>query len=241
MSKLFIIIQARMTSTRLPGKVMLPLCGKTVLEIMVDRLKSFKNNIIIATTNDGSQKPIVNLCKKLGLKYYEGDTKNVLERFYETAIKFNAKDEDIIVRLTSDCPLIDFDITKQTIDYFIEEDVDYIGSGPHSGYPRGIDTAVFEFKLLKYMNENAKDDYEKEHVTPYMKKMDLKIISYDNGRDDSKYRLTLDEEKDYEAIKEIYKKFHNEVDFTYKELITMLEDNPYLYDINKDVIQNNSL
>ena len=84
---MFIIIQARMTSTRLPSKVMLPLCGKTVLEIMLDRLNEFKENIIIATTNDGTQTPIVDLCKKLGIKYYEGDTNNVLSRYYEAALK----------------------------------------------------------------------------------------------------------------------------------------------------------
>ncbi len=237
MTNLFIIIQARITSTRLPAKVMLPLCNKTVLEVMIDRLKSYKSNIIIATTNDGSQKPIVELCKKLGLKYYEGDTNNVLSRFYEASVKFNVKDEDIIVRLTSDCPLVDFDITKQTIDYFIKKDVDYVGSGPHSGYPRGLDTAVFRFKLLKYMYENATDDYEKEHVTPYMAKMNLEVLSYNNKIDDSKYRLTLDEKEDYEAITEIYKKFNNNVNFTYDELITMLNNNQYIYEINQNVQQ----
>lgn len=237
MTNLFIIIQARITSTRLPAKVMLPLCNKTVLEVMIDRLKSYKSNIIIATTNDGNQKPIVELCKKLGLKYYEGDTNNVLSRFYEASVKFNVKDEDIIVRLTSDCPLVDFDITKQTIDYFIKKDVDYVGSGPHSGYPRGLDTAVFRFKLLKYMYENATDDYEKEHVTPYMAKMNLEVLSYNNKIDDSKYRLTLDEKEDYEAITEIYKKFDNNVNFTYDELITMLNNNQYIYEINQNVQQ----
>lgn len=240
MDKLFIIIQARMTSNRLPGKVMLSLCGKTVLEVMIDRLKSFKENIIIATTNDGTQTPIVNLCKKLGIKYYEGDTNNVLSRYYEAAVKFEAKENDIIVRMTSDCPLIDEMVSRKTIDYFIEEDADYVGSGPHSGYPRGIDTAVFRFKLLEQMYFNATEEYEKEHVTPYMMKMNIKILSFENKQDDSKYRLTLDEEDDYKVIKEVYEKFDNRLDFSYDELITVLKENKYIYEMNKHVHQKNS-
>lgn len=237
MDNLFIIIQARMTSSRLPGKVMLPLCDKTVLEVMLERLKSFKENIIIATTNDETQKPIVDLCKKLEIKYYEGDTNNVLSRYYEAALKFGAKKRDVIVRMTSDCPLIDEKISKKTIEYFIEKDADYVGSGPHTGYPIGIDTAVFRFNLLEQMYLNATEDYEKEHVTPYMKKMNLNILTYDNTKDDSRYRLTLDETNDYKAIIEIYKKFNNRLDFSYDELINMLKNNEYIYRINNHIHQ----
>lgn len=237
MDKLFIIIQARMTSTRLPGKVMLPLCGRTVLEVMIERLKSFKDNIIIATTNDGTQTPIVELCKKLGIKYYEGDTNNVLSRYYEAAVKFGAKENDIIVRMTSDCPLIDEKIARDTIEYFKKNNVDHVGSGPHSGYPMGIDTSVFRFKLLEHMYFNATEDFEKEHVSPYMMKMNIEVLSFENKHDDSKYRLTLDEDDDYKAIKEVYKKFDNRLDFSYDELITVLKENEYIYEMNKHVHQ----
>ena len=240
MSNLFIIIQARMTSTRLKGKVLLPLCEKTVLEIMIDRLKDLKENIIIATTNDGTQELIVELCKKLKIKYYEGDTSNVLSRYYEAALKFSAKDDDIIVRCTSDCPLIDYNITKKTIEFFKSSKCDYISAGVVSGFPRGMDTEVFNFSLLKNTYLNAKDDYDKEHVTSYMYtklKDKINIDYFKNSTDESKYRLTLDEEDDYLAIKEVYSNFDNQINFSYDELLTMLKENPYIYEINKHVEQ----
>ncbi|WP_085939418.1 cytidylyltransferase domain-containing protein [Desulfotignum phosphitoxidans] len=239
MINLLIIIQARMTSTRLPGKVMLPLCGKTVLEIMLDRLKNFKKNIIIATTNDGTQKPIVDVCKKNHIPYYEGDTENVLSRYYETACKFGAKSGDIIVRLTSDCPLADQDIAQRTIDLYKNNHLDLAGAGPHSGFPRGIDTVAYGFDFLKFMYNNASTPYEKEHVTihPDKIKKPFKTLHLNNQTDDSHYRLTLDEIKDYDAIKEVYKKFNCSTEFTYDELIKMLKKNPYIYEINKEVKQ----
>ena len=237
MRNLFIIIQARMTSTRLPAKVMLPLSGKTVLEVMIDRLEPFKDKIIIATTNDGTQKPIVDICNKENIKYYEGDTQNVLSRYYESAVKFGAQDDDIIVRCTSDCPIIDKYIVQNTIDFFISSKADYTSS---SGFPRGMDTEVFRFSLLKEANENANSDYEKEHVTPYIYKTNkdrLKITAFKNKNDDSRYRLTLDEEDDYKAIKEVYKLFDNQIDFSYSELMQKLHENPYIYSINSHVEQ----
>lgn len=239
MQNIFIIIQARMTSTRLQAKVMLPLCSKTVLEVMIDRLEPFKDKIIIATTNDGTQKPIVDICKKENIKYYEGDTQNVLSRYYDAAVKFGAQDADIIVRCTSDCPIIDKDIVKNTIDFFISSKADYTSS---SGFPRGMDTEVFRFSHLKDAYENATSDYEKEHVTPYIHKTNknrLKTTAFKNKNDDSRYRLTLDEEDDYKAIKEIYRLFTCKTDFTYKELIHKLHENSYIYEINCNVEQKN--
>lgn len=228
-----------MTSTRLPGKVMLPLCGKTVLEIMLDRLKKLKKHIIIATTNDGTQKPIVDVCKKNHIPYYEGDTENVLRRYYEAARKFNAKNDDIIVRLTSDCPLTDQDVVQKTINLYKDNHLDRAGAGPHSGFPMGIDAAVYGFGFLKFMYESASTPYEKEHVTihPDKIKQPFKTLQLYNKTDDSHYRLTLDEKKDYEAIKEVYKKFNFSTEFTYDELIKMLKKNSYIYEINKDVKQ----
>lgn len=239
MENVFIIIQARMTSTRLPAKVMLPLCEKTVLEVMIERLEPFKDKIIIATTNDGTQKPIIEVCKKLNLKFYEGDTQNVLSRYYEAAVKFGAKNNDIIVRCTSDCPIIDKAIIQDTINYFLASGADYTTS---SKFPIGMSAEIFRFALLKEAFENAKTDYEKEHVTPYIyvtQKDKLKITHLNNKNDDRKYRLTLDEEDDYKAIQELYRLFHNKTDFSYQELIQTLHENPYIYDINAHVIQKN--
>ncbi|MCP3850907.1 MAG: NTP transferase domain-containing protein [Gammaproteobacteria bacterium] len=237
---LFIVIQARMTSTRLPGKIMLPLCHKPVLQIMLERLASFHQNIIIATTNDGSEQPIVDLCQKMGVKFFRGDTHNVLERYYFAATQFKAQSKDVIVRLTSDCPLIDPDITQSTIDYYRKNSFDYVGAGTGSGFPRGMDTEVFSYELLKEAYQNARQDYEKEHVTPYIYKTRgkyLKLGQYSNINNHSKYRLTLDEESDYQAIQAVYSELDCRTNFVYDELIEVLEKNPYIYDLNAAVEQ----
>jgi spore coat polysaccharide biosynthesis protein SpsF len=239
-NKLFIIIQARMTSTRLPKKVMLPLCGKSALEIMINRIEKFKDNIIIATTNDGTEEDIVKLAKKLNVKYYQGDTDNVLSRYYESAIKFGATNNDIIVRLTSDCPIMDQEILSQIIESFKTCKCDYLSNVIERTYPRGMDTEVFRFKSLKMAYENATTSLETEHVTPYINntnKDKFILKSYKDIENNSKYRLTLDEIDDYEAIKEVYKKFDDKINFSYSQLITTLKDNPYIYDINSHVEQ----
>jgi spore coat polysaccharide biosynthesis protein SpsF len=239
-NKLFIIIQARMTSIRLPGKVMLPLCEKTVLEVMFERISNYKNQIIIATTNDDTEKPIIALCERLGINVYRGDTNNVLSRYYEAAIHYGAKKDDIIVRLTSDCPLHDQEVVHKVIEAFKKSKCDFMSNAIHRKFPRGLDVAVFRFKLLKEAFNNATTDYEKEHVTAYFYSHSngkIKIESYEDIDDNSKYRLTLDEEDDYNVIKEVYKRFNCKTDFMYDELIAMLNKNSYIHEMNAHVEQ----
>ncbi|RXJ86221.1 cytidylyltransferase domain-containing protein [Arcobacter sp. CECT 8985] len=236
----YIVIQARTTSTRLPKKVLLPLGDKTVLETMLKRLEEFKDNIIIATTNDGTQEEIVNICKKHKIKYYEGDTNNVLSRYYESCLKYELKDDDIVIRCTSDCPFIDAKLIQKAINLYKTSKADYVSLGVHSGFPRGLDTEVFSFKLLTQAYNNATTDYEKEHVTIYMHttiKDKLKIEFLKSFEDNSKYRITLDEIADYEAIKKLYEKFGNKEEFSYEKLISTLKDNPEIFEINKFVEQ----
>jgi spore coat polysaccharide biosynthesis protein SpsF len=233
---LMIIIQARMTSTRLPGKVMLPLCGKTVLEMMLERLAPFKENIIVATTDEGSQTPIVELCKALHVKYFEGDTDDVLARYYLAAAKFSANDATLIVRCTSDCPLIDVGIVQDTIAFFQNSGAEYVCACQQSGFPRGMDTEVFSFRHLKKAYFNALSAHHKEHVTPYVKE-NARCALFQNAQDHSQYRLTLDEADDYKAIQELYKKLDCKTDFSYETLIETLEQNPHIYEMNKHVEQ----
>jgi spore coat polysaccharide biosynthesis protein SpsF (cytidylyltransferase family) len=203
---------------------------------MLERLSELKDNIIIATTDDGSKTPIVELCKALHVSYFEGDTDDVLGRYYQSALNFGAEDETIIVRCTSDCPLIDADIIKHTIEFYKISDAEYVCACQDSGFPRGMDTEVFSFKELKEAFLNAQTSYEKEHVTPYIK-ANYKTAMYKNTQDHSKYRLTLDEKDDYTVIEELYKKLGCKTNFSYTELIQTLEKNPYIYEINKHVEQ----
>ena len=231
-----------MTSSRLPKKVLLPLCGKTVLEVMFDRLERWKDNIIIATTNDGTEKPITDLCTKLGVKYYKGSTDNVLNRYYQCALQYGASGSDIIVRLTSDCPFIDPDIVDETIQFYKNNKFDYVSNRINRKIPIGLDAEVFNFTTLKESEINASESFEKEHVTPYIymtKKNHYYIGNYSPEIDGSMYRLTLDEEEDYIAIKKIYRKLGCKTNFTYEVLINIMKNNFFLYEINAHVKQKN--
>ncbi|CCQ09745.1 COG1861: Spore coat polysaccharide biosynthesis protein F, CMP-KDO synthetase homolog [Pseudoalteromonas luteoviolacea B = ATCC 29581] len=237
-SDIQIIIQARMTSTRLPGKVLLPLLDKTVLEIMIERLGDLKPFIILATTNDGSEQPIINLCQRLNIRFYQGSTDDVLSRYFEAATHFGANDETIILRLTSDCPLIDYELTKAVIEKLEQTTTDMVSVGPHSGFPRGLDCCGFRYPILKKTHELAKHPADREHVTLGMSKFqDLACYNISAKEDLSHYRLTLDEPADYDAINAVYKKMGNHTHFSYQELVATLKKNPDLYDINKHVEQ----
>ncbi len=227
-----------MTSTRLPGKVMLPLCDSTVLQVMLERLGDLTNNVIIATTDDGSEQPIVTLCQRLGVKYFKGSTEDVLSRYYLAARQFGAQDNTAIVRLTSDCPLIDSQLVRQAITYYQTHDVDMVSLGPHSGFPRGLDTCVFAFRLLAQTHQFARSAPDREHVTLGMAKFNtMTSHTISAGDDYSHYRLTLDEPDDYTAIQAIYQQFNNIIDFDYSELLETLKNHPHLADINKHVEQ----
>lgn len=233
-----IIIQARMTSTRLPAKVMLSLCEKPVLQVMIERLSNWHKNIIIATTNDGTETPILELCKKLDIRTFCGDTNDVLGRYYNAAKFYGAKHDTTIVRLTSDCPLIDQDLCSQVIHKQQEPNFDMANLGPHSGFPRGLDCCAFSFKLLETTHNKATSMQDREHVTLGMAKFNtMAIYTLSAEEDYSHYRLTLDEPDDYTAIVEVYKAFNNSLYFSYPELLETLKKNPELHDINKHVEQ----
>lgn len=238
MQNVQLIIQARMTSTRLPGKVMLPLCGMPVLQVMIERLPTWRQQIIVATTNDGTEQPIIQLCQQLGIRYFQGDTDDVLARYYHAATFFGADDTTTIVRLTSDCPLIDDALTSQVIQTFGFGGYDMVSLGPHSGYPRGLDCCAFAYALLSNTHRKATHPADREHVTLGMAKfVDLKTLTLSAGEDLSHYRLTLDEPDDYQALIAVYGEFTNNLSFSYEALKKVLKEKSYLYDINKNVMQ----
>ncbi|MCG7537138.1 glycosyltransferase family protein [Pseudoalteromonas sp. OOF1S-7] len=238
MNKVQIIIQARMTSTRLPGKVMLPLCESTVLQVMLERLAPWHENIIVATTDDGTEQPIVSLCESLNVDYFKGSTNDVLSRYYQAASQFGATDDTAIVRLTSDCPLIDNALTTQAINTFLHHDYDMVSLGPHSGFPRGLDCCVFPYSLLALTHQNATSPPDREHVTLGMAKFkSLKTYVISALEDHSHFRLTLDEPDDYIAIQAIYQALNHRTDFSYQQLTALLLSNPHLHQLNSHVEQ----
>ncbi|MBF8982973.1 glycosyltransferase family protein [Lutibacter sp. B2] len=239
--KIGAIIQARMGSTRLPGKVMLDLCGKYVIDHVIDRVKQSKyiDEIVIASTTSKNDDKIIERAKENKIKYFRGSEEDVLSRYYYAALENKL---DVIVRITSDCPLIDSFVTDEIIKFYIDNKYEIVSNeGPHpteKTYPRGLDTEVFSFKSLKDAYVNAKEKYQREHVTPYIYENYTNIYYYKNGEDYSNYRWTLDTHEDWKLIKEIYiNLYKGKHDFHFKDILNLFDRKTELMTINQHVNQ----
>ena len=236
------IIQARTSSTRLPNKVLLPLEHKTVLEHVVLRAKRAKliNEIIIATTKDKEDTKIVSLCEKNRYRIFRGSRDNVLDRYYQ-AIKLENCDN--VIRITSDCPVIDPKIIDAVIKLHIIKKADYTGID-ESTVPDGEDVEVFTLNALKESWKNAKLASELEHVTLYIKNNPdkFKIIVWKNNQNLGNKRWTLDEKNDYEFLKIIYKNLYPKNKyFGIKEIVEFVKQNPEIEKINHHINRNEGL
>ncbi|OGZ57351.1 MAG: hypothetical protein A3B96_01240 [Candidatus Spechtbacteria bacterium RIFCSPHIGHO2_02_FULL_43_15b] len=233
-----IIIQARMGSGRLPGKVMKNLCGYPMLYHVVKRARGavLADDVVVATTVLKQDDVVEKFCAENGIKYFRGSEEDVLDRYYSTAKCF---DSDIIVRVTSDCPLIDPAIIDECIKKFAEhKGVDYLSNISIRTFPRGLDTEVFSFKALEIAHKNAEEKYEREHVTPYIwenKKGEFKIGEPVEASDEYRrdYRLTVDYGEDFQLVAEIYKALYNGSGIiNVKDALLFLDKNPEIASIN---------
>lgn len=234
------IIQARMGSKRLPGKVLLPLSGFPVIEHVVRRVKECKkiNSIVIATSKSKADLPIVNWCKKNKINFFQGSLNDVLDRYYKASIAYKA---DIIVRVTGDCPVIDPKILDEVIIKFKKKNYDFYSLA--GNFPDGLDCQVFTFEALKKSSIEAKLKSDREHVGTYIEntnRKSFKIGAYKKFRKQSHHRWTLDELRDYKFLKKIFDKlFVNfNKNFYTKEILQLLKKEPKLLKINSGIVRN---
>ena len=234
-----IIVQARMTSTRLPGKVMKIVCDKPLLEHLINRLRRVKyaDQVVIATTVNDTDNIIVNLCKELGTLYYRGSEGDVLGRYYEAAVKYGG---DIIIRITSDCPVIDPEVVDYLINFFANniEKYDYVSNTLERSYPKGMDSEIFSFDTLKEAHFNAHDPFDRENVTPFVKMRPQQFRLYNilYRIDMSRYRWTLDTPEDLELISKIFDAlFYQNPSFSLKDMLDQMERTPEWETINAHV------
>jgi spore coat polysaccharide biosynthesis protein SpsF (cytidylyltransferase family) len=201
------ITQARMGSSRLPGKVLKTVKGKTLLTIHLERLLKSKriNQLLVATTTNEEDKAIADLAISMHLSYYKGSVDNVLERFYQAAKPFNPL---WVVRVTSDCPLIDAELVDKVIEKAMTEDLDYCSNTLESLFPDGEDVEVFKFSALEKAWKEATLNSDKEHVTPYIYRNSTflnqnKFVSANYGNEENygSVRLTVDSPPDLEVLK----------------------------------------
>lgn len=241
MKKVVAIIQARMGSTRFPGKILKRVQGKTLLEIQLERLKhsTLIQQIVIATTTQEQDNLVVDLCKQLDIDFYRGSEEDVLSRYYEAAVAFKA---NVIVRLTSDCPLIDPIIVDEVISSYLSkiDSIDYVSNTLERTYPRGLDTEVFSFKALEKTYKEAVLQSDREHVTAYIySNPNMFRIDQVKGRDDyGNFRWTVDTPEDFELIHRILKELYGDKKpFYMQDIIELLTRYPDWNDINGHIEQ----
>lgn len=235
-----VIIQARMGSTRLPGKVLKTLADKTVLAHVIERAQAFQNvqEILVATTHGCQDDPIVEEAERLGVIVYRGSESDVLSRYYEAALQTKA---DTVIRITSDCPLIDPEVSSFIIREYLEnEKCDYVSNTLQRTYPRGLDTEVFSYSSLEAAHRETRESHDREHVTPYIynnrDRFFCRSVVCQDGTPE--YRWTLDTPEDWELIRRIYEGLYCPGRlFSWKEAAALMHENPKWVSINSHIQQ----
>lgn len=232
------VVQARVSSTRLPGKVLLPILGKPLLLLMIERIQKAKliGNVVVATSVNPDDDVIENLCIENSIYCFRGHLTDLLDRHYQVAKKLNA---DAVVKIPSDCPLIDPTIIDKVLNFFIENvEYDYVSNLHPATYPDGNDVEIFSFQALEKAWRKATKNYEREHTTPFFWENSnvFKVgnVSWEKGLDySSTLRFTIDYKEDYEFIKKVYEELYpTNPDFNLNDILRLLEQKPELIQIN---------
>ncbi|MBW6466921.1 MAG: glycosyltransferase family protein [Brevefilum sp.] len=235
------IIQARMGSSRLPGKVLQDVHGKPLLirEVIRARRAQSLGQVIVATTVDPEDDPIVAVCRLQGLPCFRGDPLDVLDRYYQAAQLFRA---EVIVRLTGDCPLIDPQEIDRTVRAFLAADVDFAANRLPPPWKRttpiGMDTEVVTFDALARAWREAEARYAREHVMPYLYEQAGRFdtLLVDHSPDLGGYRLTVDTPEDLALIRAIFDHFDGTDEFSLMDIIALLQERPELLTLNAQVV-----
>jgi len=231
--KVGIIIQARIGSQRLPGKVLKNIDGKTILEILIKRIQACDLPIIVATTVNKKDDILVEKLNALNIQFFRGNEEDVLSRFYECALENKF---ETIIRLTADNPFVDAKLIKKVTSGFISENNEnlYMSTGM---YPIGIAVEIFSFRSLADAFFNATNPKEREHVTPFIiNKKDIVKRQINYKSDKEHYRLSIDTIEDFKLVEELIGHYNAE-NLTIDELIKVLDEHPELVQINSNVHQ----
>ena len=237
------IIQARMTSARLPGKVMKEVLGRPLLSYLIERVRYCKGikDIILATTLNSEDDSIAMFGSNKCINVFRGSENNVLNRFHEAAITFDARH---IMRVTADCPLIDPDILYMLIEYYFAENLDYVSNCMYPTLPDGLDAEIFSFETLDYTYKHAVLPSEVEHVTSYIRSHPqiFKIGNWTYREDLSQLRWTVDEPEDFEFVRQVIEKLYPvNRNFRMNDVLELIYQRPDLAKINTHITRNEGL
>ncbi len=237
------IIQARMTSARLPGKVMKEVLGRPLLSYLIERVRCCKGikDIVLATTLNSEDDSIAIFGSNKGVQVFRGSEKNVLERFHGAATMFGAGH---IMRVTADCPLIDPDILAMLIEYYFSENLDYASNCLYPTLPDGLDAEIFNFETLDYAYKHALLPSELEHVTPYIRNHPeiFKTGNWTYHENFSQLRWTVDEPEDFEFVRQVIEKLYPvNRNFRMNDVLELVYQRPDLAKINIHIKRNEGL
>ena len=234
------ILQARVSSTRLPGKVMKTILGVPMLLRQIERVKRSQliNGLVIATSKDDSDNIIEKLCQENGIACYRGSLDDVLDRFYKASFAYHP---DHVVRLTGDCPLIDPQVIDEVITYYLQGRYDYASNALNPTYPDGLDVEIFSFACLQLAWQEAKLPSQREHVTPFLHQQPerFKLGSYKNSKDLSDLRWTVDESADFALVSRIYELLYPQNPFfNTEDILRLLDENIDINSMNMGIKRN---
>lgn len=237
------IIQARMTSSRLPGKVLKPIIGQSMLALQIERTKCSQliDELIVATSTEDSDQPIQDWCIKNNIKCFRGDLNNVLERYFQAAKKYPSEH---ILRMTADCPLIDSSIIDEVIKLHLKEKNDYTSNCIEPTFPDGLDVEIMTQQTLKDARELSTKLSEKEHVTLYIRNNPeiYKIGSFKNAVNLQERRWTVDYIEDFNLISNIYNTLYDaKPNFNMQDILSLLKKHPEWELLNKNIDRNEGL
>ena len=239
--KIIATIEARMSSSRLPGKVLKPILGRPTLELLIDRLRQAKslNEVVVATTTNTADDAIEAVTREIGVSCYRGSEDDVLDRVLKAAQSVNA---DVIVEITGDCPLIDPYVVDRLVECFLTNRFDYVANTLLRTFPRGLDTQVFATRTLEEVSRLTQDPADREHVSLYIyehpERFSLHNVESGLPEKHWQHRLTVDTPEDFALIETIFDRLYPQNPaFTLHDVIALLEREPELTEINQEIRQ----
>lgn len=233
-----VIIQARMGSSRLPGKILKPLSSNDVLTYVVERSKRIEgvSEVIVATSRLPQDDLVEEWCGKKDVPFYRGSEEDVLDRFIQAAKPYNP---DYVIRVTADCPFVDYELGSEMVKEMAKNQVDFIQI--EGSLPRGLAVELFSYLALKYMNEHGKESRHREHVTYYgyehNDKFSWTTIEAKKEIQEPQLRITLDTEEDYELCQRVAENFNGELFVSSADVVRFLKANPDVAKINAHIEQ----
>lgn len=237
------VLQARVSSSRFPGKVMKSILGTPMILLHIERIKRCRriDQLVVATTTDPTDDPLVKVCESHGITVYRGSLSDVLSRFVGAAERYRSA---VVVRLTGDCPLADAQLIDLAIDTFLSGDYDYLSNVDPPTYPDGLDVEVLSYSALLDASARARSPSEREHVTPFIRNHpeNFRIGALKQNVDQSTLRWTVDYPEDFEFVRLVYEALYpSNPRFDTADILALMDRRPELARINSNIAPNEGL